>query len=85
MEEKDTKTPGKSEKSGLVRFIILAVLAVLIVAALYLRLTNRTPNSSQKADEQMNEVQTTGTQAVFCGSVGRESGGNADGSSDNRY
>ncbi len=58
MEEKDTKTPGKSEKSGLVRFIILAVLAVLIVAALYLRLTNRTPNSSQKADEQMNEVQT---------------------------
>lgn len=58
MEEKGTKTPGKSEKSGLVRFIILAVLAVLIVAALYLRLTNRTPNSSQKADEQMNEVQT---------------------------
>ncbi len=58
MEEKATKTPGKSEKSGLVRFIILAVLAILIVAALYLRLTNRTPNSSQKADEQMNEVQT---------------------------
>lgn len=58
MDKKDAKAPGKSEKSGLVRFIILAVLAVLIVAALYLRLTNRTPNSSQKADEQMNEVQT---------------------------
>lgn len=58
MEEKNTKTPKKSEKGGMVRFIILAVLAILIVAALYLRLTNRTPNSSQKADEQMNEVQT---------------------------
>lgn len=33
-------------------------MAVLIVLALYMRLTNRTPGSNQKADEQMNEVQT---------------------------
>lgn len=58
MDKKDAKTPRESEKGRLIRYIILAVLAVLIVLALYMRLTNRTPGSSQKADEQMNEVQT---------------------------
>lgn len=58
MDKKDAKTPGKSGKGGLVRYIILAVLVVLIIVAFYMRLTNRTPDSSQRADEQMDEVQT---------------------------
>lgn len=47
----------KESKSGIIRFIILIVLAVLVVGALYIRLTNQTPNSTQKADEDMNEIQ----------------------------
>lgn len=47
----------KESKGGIIRFIILIVLAVLVVGALYIRLTNQTPNSTQKADEDMNEIQ----------------------------
>lgn len=47
----------KVPKGNVVRFIILIVLAVLVIGAIYVRLTNRTPNSAQKADENMDEVQ----------------------------
>lgn len=47
----------KESKGGIIRFIILIVLAVLIVGAVYIRLTNRTPDSTQKADADMNEIQ----------------------------
>ena len=58
-EAQATEDAGKKKqrKQPMFRFVVIAVVAALIVLAVYIRLTNHSKNSDQQAEANMTEVQ----------------------------